>query len=415
MILSFGTPRLQSFPTCCGQNQRAGCQFSSGGRDREKAVLTQTPTTKPSVDHACPRLRVLRQPNPSASVRFLSRILLLRGSPASVRLQRRRLTLSRFQPIRKAKPLPTFSVVQSAKWRGLRSSTAAGPLFPRLSTTCQHSAYVPPPNPHRACQLAHWKAHKPSCGTLVLPPPPSPSPPSSSGPPLPPTPTWLYRPLPPSAPISITLPPTTATLLPHLLLTAAADAPAGGALPVVLLFSLLVPFVERAGGTEERLVAQLEEEYGEGLKAALEDEEEWEEDALWEAVGNREGAQEALCESPLSFFVDWSGVWERLQRLTFYWGNSGVAARGGGSDAMTPDGCTATDYTPGAFPRITPSLSVHSFPHRHIRYRSSTCDGPSSHPDAPLVRFGFRHQLAQAVREASDSMGLDLEDEGGRE
>lgn len=41
-------------------------------------------------------------------------------------------------------------------------------------------------------------------------------------------------------------------------------------------------------------MAQLEEEYGEGLKAALEDEEEWEEDALWEAVGNREGAQEAL-------------------------------------------------------------------------------------------------------------------------
>lgn len=72
------------------------------------------------------------------------------------------------------------------------------------------------------------------------------------------------------------------------------------ALPVVLLYSLLLPYVEDAGGTEERLVEQLGSDYGIHLREALDSEEDWDEDALWGAVGEGAEAKQALCESLVS-------------------------------------------------------------------------------------------------------------------
>ncbi|KAK4698392.1 hypothetical protein P7C70_g7885, partial [Phenoliferia sp. Uapishka_3] len=149
----------------------------------------------------------------------------------------------------------------------------------------------------RQCQLVDYKEHKKTCGTLVLPSPdlaPRPATINSSEPPLPPQPTWLYLPSPLSPPQEMILTPPTARLLPYLLRSASSPSDPPNALPIILLFSLLLPFVLSNGGTEERLIQQLGKEYNVDLEEALDSEADWEEDALWGVVGLGSEARQAL-------------------------------------------------------------------------------------------------------------------------
>ncbi|KAM0748294.1 hypothetical protein T439DRAFT_328274 [Meredithblackwellia eburnea MCA 4105] len=178
------------------------------------------------------------------------------------------------------------------------------------------------------CQRADYKHHKKICGTLQIQ---LPNPTQleivaqqfvsttlpdkekeGNNDERPPTPItrWEFKQRWPIKSTFIDLPATTANLLPHLIHSAQtrsqladSDSTAPSLLPLILIFSLLIPFVDKIDGKESDLIAQLESEYPRlvelaqregGLKSALDDEEDWEEDQLWEAVGELKGAKEAL-------------------------------------------------------------------------------------------------------------------------
>ncbi|GAA6033947.1 hypothetical protein JCM8097_000422 [Rhodosporidiobolus ruineniae] len=183
----------------------------------------------------------------------------------------------------------------------------------------------------RECQLSHYPSHKPFCGLPRLTPASFPSvfdPSSPFQPPpallfhlaalsgLPPTafpttapPSFLYfpsTPVPaegsssadPPLPVPISLPDLPSRNLFNCLQLTAFRL--GSPLAVNLMYSLLLTEVEALGGVEDRLVAQLSEEYRldgvqevagkkrPSLREMLMDEEEPKEEELLEAIGGAE-------------------------------------------------------------------------------------------------------------------------------
>lgn len=165
-----------------------------------------------------------------------------------------------------------------------KSPTAPGPSF------------LPPPLApnlnRRACQLAHHKLHRKSCGILPFSPPSHLATHEAFYENFDPRPSFLYFPSPDSvAPVPIHLSPSTAPLVALLRLTSSR----GLRLATTLLYSLLLEGVEERGGTKERLLEQLEEEYGFEVAEMVRRDEEPEEGELMDALGGEENLG-LLCE-----------------------------------------------------------------------------------------------------------------------